>query len=337
MAMREISKKTSIVLSFLLPALVLVTFFFVNSHNSHEPLNSREVKLTYGFVVEEIPKESKSIRVWVPLPLSNAHQSVAVIEVRGDRSYRIVEETEYGNRFIVFDIAGSAVSQAGKVEVSIDYDIVRSAISSMHEHGEQLNADQLARYLGPSRLIPIDGKIAQEAYQTAGAVDNPFKQARLLYDHIVESLTYDKSGIGWGRGDAIYACDIRKGNCTDFHSLFIGQARSLNIPARFIMGIPLPTNRNQGQIPGYHCWGEFYIEQKGWQPIDASEASKFPEKKDSLFAALDEHRVAFTVGRDINLPGANSEPLNYVIYPHVEIDGEIHINVRTNFYFKDYR
>ncbi len=337
--MRGVSKKRSIVLSFLLLALVLVSVFFLNSHNSHEPLNSREVKLTYSFIVDEIPIESKSIRVWVPLPLSNAHQNVTGIEVQGDRQYRIVEETEYGNRFIVFDIAGSAVSQGGKVEVSIDYDVVRSSIGSMHEHGvsQQLDDDQLARYLGPSRLIPIDGKIAQEAYQTAGAVGNPVTQARLLYENIVETLTYDESGTGWGRGDAIYACDVRRGNCTDFHSLFIGQARSLKIPARFIMGVPLPTGKKQGQIPGYHCWGEFHVKQKGWQPIDASEASKFPEKKDSLFAALDEHRVAFTIGRDINLPGANSEPLNYVIYPHVEIDGKIHTNVRTNFYFKDYK
>ena len=34
-------------------------------------------------------------------------------------------------------------------------------------------------------------------------------------------MRYDKSGIGWGRGDALYACDAKRGNCTDFHALLM--------------------------------------------------------------------------------------------------------------------
>jgi len=51
---------------------------------------------------------------------------------------------------------------------------------------------------------------------------------------------------------------------------------------------------------------------------------------------LNEHRVAFTIGRDIKLPGSEAEPLNYVIYPHVGIDSQTHTDVRTNFYFRNY-
>ncbi len=150
-------------------------------------------------------------------------------------------------------------------------------------------------------------------------------------------MTYDKSGVGWGRGDAVYACEVRKGNCTDFHSLFIGQARALKIPARFIMGLPLPPDKKKGKIDGYHCWSEFYIPDKGWLPIDASEASRFPEKKELLFGGLDQHRVAFTIGRDIKLPRSAARPLNYAIFPHVEIDGLVHPYVETTFSFRDYR
>jgi len=49
-------------------------------------------------------------------------------------------------------------------------------------------------------------------------------------------MRYDKSGIGWGRGDAVYACDAKTGNCSDFHSYFIALARSIGIPARFAIG-----------------------------------------------------------------------------------------------------
>lgn len=75
---------------------------------------------------------------------------------------------------------------------------------------------------------------------------------------------------------------------------------------------------------------------KGWLPlpIDASEASKHPEKREMFFGGLDENRVAFTIGRDIKLPGSASGPLNYSIYPHVEIDGLVHDKVTTKFSFK---
>lgn len=39
------------------------------------------------------------------------------------------------------------------------------------------------------------------------------EQGRALYDHVLGRLKHDKSGSGWGRGDAQYACDARAGNC----------------------------------------------------------------------------------------------------------------------------
>ena len=193
----------------------------------------------------------------------------------------------------------------------------------------------MEKFLRPSNLIPIDDRIAAEAKIVAGSLDDPIRQARALYDHIVETVLYDKSGQGWGKGDAVYACDVRKGNCTDFHSLFIGESRSLGIPARFVMGFPLPANRRSGVVPGYHCWAEFFVEPYGWVPIDASEAHKNRSRQDELFGGLDPNRIGFTIGRDIRLPGSAAGPINYVIYPHVEIDGHEFLAARADFEFAD--
>ncbi len=62
----------------------------------------------------------------------------------------------------------------------------------------------------------------------------------------------------YGRGDAVYACGVRTGNCTEFHSFFISLARSVGIPARFSIGASIPSDRNEGGLDGYHCWVEFY-------------------------------------------------------------------------------
>jgi transglutaminase-like putative cysteine protease len=156
------------------------------------------------------------------------------------------------------------------------------------------------------------------------------------YEYVTSIMKYDKSGTGWGRGDALYACDVRRGNCTDFHSLFIGLTRARGIPARFTIGFPLGAAKS-GEIPGYHCWAEFYSGGV-WVPVDASEASKHPEKHDYYFGHLDENRVAFTMGRDLELkPRQNGEPLNYLIYPHAELDGaSVQQNeIKTKFSYAD--
>ena len=84
-------------------------------------------------------------------------------------------------------------------------------------------------------------------------------------------------GQGWGQGDIEWACDKRYGNCTDFHALFIGLLRASGIPARFSIGYAIPTGAG-GDIPGYHCWADFYVDGVGWFPVDASEAWKHKDK-----------------------------------------------------------
>ena len=73
-------------------------------------------------------------------------------------------------------------------------------------------------------------------------------------------------------------------------------------------------------------------------PVDASEASKHPEKHDYYFGHLDENRVAFTMGRDLELkPRQNREPLNYLIYPYAELDGASvpQKEIKTKFSYAD--
>lgn len=273
------------------------------------------------------------------MPFTDTYQTMNGFEVRGPATYTVAEEPEYGNHFLVFDLSPTAKSKRDSVSVEIEYRVSRRGyrvVSAANVELTMRNANAgMEKFLQPSGLIPIDGRIAAEALSVAGAVADPMRQARVLYDHIVESVLYDKTGQGWGKGDAVYACDFRKGNCTDFHSLFIGESRSLGIPARFVMGFPLPADRKNGEIPGYHCWAEFFVEPYGWVPIDASEAHKDRSRQEELFGGLDANRIGFTIGRDIRLPGAAAGPLNYVIYPHVEIDGQTYSEVRAEFEFSD--
>ncbi len=146
----------------------------------------------------------------------------------------------------------------------------------------------------------------------------------MIYDVIDDNLKYGKDKPGWGNGDSVWACDSKTGNCTDFHSLFMSLARSRGIPAKFEIGFLLPDKHGAGDVPGYHCWAKFRPVGKGWVPVDISEANKHPEMRDYYFGNLTEDRVAFTTGRDLTLaPKQDGGPVNFLVYPYVEVDGKV--------------
>ena len=147
-------------------------------------------------------------------------------------------------------------------------------------------------------------------------------RARALYDHVIDRMRYAKSGAGWGKGDAVFACVARNGNCTDFHSYFIALARAVGIPARFAIGATIPSSRDAGGVNGYHCWAEFYTDGKWW-PVDISEADKCSSLATYYFGHQAAKRVEFSRGRDLVVePGPASGPINFLAYPVLEIDGK---------------
>jgi hypothetical protein len=57
------------------------------------------------------------------------------------------------------------------------------------------------------------------------------------------------------------------------------------------------------------------------------------------FGNLTENRVTFTTGRDIQLvPKQDGEPLNFFVYPYVEVDGKAwpREKVQNRFAFRDF-
>jgi len=74
----------------------------------------------------------------------------------------------------------------------------------------------------------------------------------------------------------------------------------------------------------------------GWFPIDASEAWKHKERRDLYFGTQPADRIQFTIGRDLELgDGHTTGPLNYFIYPHVEVAGKRLDDVKRSFRFSE--
>jgi transglutaminase-like putative cysteine protease len=298
----------------------------------------RSFEFTYLTRIPSLPADAKISRMWIPLPQSDSYQAISGLKIQSPFPYAMHRDSEYGNQYLYLEVPAAKI--AGPAEVRFNFHVTRQehrVALGTHPIAANSGADSgdLHRFLQPDRRVPLQGIIGELSAQETRGIQDPLAKARAIYDYVIATMRYDKSGTGWGNGDAIWACTAKRGNCTDFHSLFIGMMRAAGIPARFEIGFPLPADQHAGTIPGYHCWAQFYVEPYGWIPVDASEAWKHPEKKNYFFGTHDDNRLQFSVGRDIRLePPQQGDPLNYFIYPYAELDGKP-LALESKFSFQD--
>ena len=260
-----------------------------------------------------------AVRVWIPLPAISDYQKIKAEEIESPWEYRITRD-DRGNRFLYLEPGGKPVEGG---EVVMRFSVERRPRGIADESGAYRAAlPDLQRCLREQRYIPLTGQVRALAEQAGRGKTSDLQRIRANYDHVTRTMRYSKQGKGWGRGDALWACDSKFGNCTDFHSVFIGMCRCQGIPARFVIGFPIPADKTEAKIGGYHCWAEAYECEHGWLPVDASEAWK-AQRIDDYFGKLPSDRVEFTVGRDLVLnPPQAGEPLNFFIYPYLELNGQ---------------
>ena len=270
----------------------------------------------------KLPEITETARMWLPLPETDKFQTVEVKEVNPSK-YRVINEPKYGNKSLFFELGPE---DSGRT-IDIRFHINRKEKAAYAS--ESIDRD---KYLGAQRLTPINDNFKAIAGEVVAGKKSDLVRARALYDHVIDRMRYMKYGSGWGKGDAVYACDVRTGNCTDFHAYFISLARAVGIPARFAIGAAIPSSRNDGGIDGYHCWVEFHADGKWW-PVDISEADKYSSLSTYYFGHHPANRFEFSRGRDLEFdPGPASGPINFLAYPVLEIGGE-QVRTKTEFSF----
>lgn len=270
-----------------------------------------------------LPEITGSARMWMPIPVSDAFQTIEIkfINVPGKRT--TLEEHAHGNKVLFLQLG----PEDSHKKVEARYQVERLEKSAYAE-----KTPDPEKYLSTERLVPINENFRSIAGKVVSDKKNDLMRARALYDHVIDRMCYKKYGDGWGLGDAVYACDAKSGNCTDFHSYFIALSRAAGIPARFAIGAAIPSARDEGGISGYHCWAEFYAQDKWW-PVDISEGDKYSSLATYYFGHHPANRIELSRGRDLVLePGPVSGPINFFAYPVFEMGGK-KIKLKAQFSF----
>lgn len=289
--------------------------------SSESARQSREFLFTYSARVAGL-EPGTLVRIWVPVPPSNRDQVVTVAKWSLPGLARVGKEPKYGNKVLYVE---ASADEQGTIPLALIYRVRRNAVQtdvqrSCEKEEAEIPAPEF--FLGPDSNVPVGGA-PLNLLADRNLPNDQLELGRALFDVVDEHMRYDKTGEGWGHGDALWAYESGFGNCTDFQSLFISLARSNGLPAKFEIGFRLPQDRGQGAIDGYCCWAKIKPEGHDWVPVSVSEASKHPALRDYYFGNLSEDRVLFSVGRDLTLiPPQDGPPLNFFVYPYTEVDGK---------------
>ncbi len=285
------------------------------------PGDSRTFEIEYVGRVPEVPAGTKRLRLWIPVPQDTPVQTIRSLAFSGKPA--ISTEPKYGNRIASWEIE----NPAGPVEFTMRFSCtrleIRTDLALLRSDGQD-PADSYSIFKKADSLVLVDDEIRRLSEEVTKGRTGALEKARAIYEYVLGKMTYDKNHQGWGLGSTRHACDVGKGNCTDFHALFNSLCRAQGIASGFEIGLYLPYQKGTVEpLGGYHCWAFFRVPGKTWVPVDCSEADRFPERTEYFFGGHTANRVTLSTGRDLALvPKQDGPPLNYFLNPYAEADGK---------------
>jgi transglutaminase-like putative cysteine protease len=285
------------------------------------------------------PYHTKKLRVWLPLPQSDAGQEVQEGEITtfpAKVSPQIATEAAFGNKFAFFEFdhpeGAQIIRHAFKVKVwELQWDVDPAKVAQVKSWPASFEP-----YLKPDRAVAIDNRVKSLAREISPSSQNSAEELASLMDWLNGHMKYDHSRASL-KASSEHALPGLTGHCSDYHGLCAAFGRALGFPTRVTYGMnAFPKNSPS------HCKLEAYLPPYGWVSFDVSETQKLlgdiqsgkdlsdQQKTELTQAAVARLRRGFrdntwfvqTRGTDYELvPPAASGHVNVVRTIYAEADG----------------
>ncbi|RVV99843.1 transglutaminase [Mesobaculum littorinae] len=297
-----------------------------------------------------LPQADGPVQVWVPVPSVTEEGWMqagdASFETNATRA-EIKTDPVYGARFVHAEWDADAPAPQLTVTATAQ---TQDRHIDLSEPGQPRSLPDEARalYTSATDLIPTDGIVKDTADDIVGWSRGDLTKARKIYDWVVENTERNPETRGCGLGDvaSMLAMGDLTGKCADLNALYVGLARAADLPARDVYGVRVAPSRfgykslgagSQDITKAQHCRAEVFLERFGWVAVDPADVRKVmleeppkdlslddPKVADAraaLFGAWEGNWVAYNFAHDVALPGSDGEPVEFLMYPIVEIDG----------------
>jgi transglutaminase-like putative cysteine protease len=238
------------------------------------------------------PYHTKQLKVWLPLPQSDAGQEVekgTISTFPQDVQPRIGKEPLFGNQFAYFEFDRPEGAQIIRHRFKIKVWELHWNINPAQVRAVERWPTGFDRYLRSEQAVVVNDplrKLAQSitperrgpAHDLASVMD--WINTHIQYDHLTASL----------QGSSEHALKTGRGHCSDYHGLCAALGRALGFPTRVTYGInPFPKNSPS------HCKLEAFLPPYGWVSFDVSETQRLIaaiKKEAGLDDRTREHLIA---------------------------------------------
>ena len=128
------------------------------------------------------------------------------------------------------------------------------------------NSSIYLTYTQPEELIESNSQeIILAAQNIIGSESDVHEKVLKIYNFVVGHLKYKVQEEEMG---ALWALRNGTGDCSEFSYLFVALCRAAGIPARVQAGFAFHSET--AAVEDGHMWAEYYLENYGWVPIDAT-------------------------------------------------------------------
>jgi hypothetical protein len=271
--------------SLVFPALVLAAFGFVDAASAQpdpkQPLQgTKSDPVTYDIdfsAVVTAPYHTKTLRVWLALPQSDAAQTIfgsqfTTFPMKVEP--RIGQEKVHGNKFAYFEFDHPEGGQIIRHKF-------KATIHEMRWNVEPVKVARIERwpaffdpYLKSDNSVTIDERVKKLVLEVVPKQKN-------ASDDLANVMRWVNKNIKLGHEDcslkasSMHALDKKTGHCSDFHGLCAAFGRALGYPTRVTYGInPFPKNSPS------HCKMEAFLPPYGWVIFDVSETQRVVDSID---------------------------------------------------------
>jgi transglutaminase-like putative cysteine protease len=247
----------------------------------------REVQ--YGFTLQNKTNrllEEAEFWTYAPVKKTAAQQ---VIKLETSHPYKLITD-DLGNQILYFEFQNLPPFSTKIIKIK--------AFLELFSIPNKVAIHDLQPFLQPEKYIESDNPELigfANKFMSAGPVNTAKNIFRWVADN-VEYTGYLKDNHG-----ALYAFKNRKGDCTEYMSLFVALARANNVPSRGIGGYITTANAILKPYE-YHNWAEFY-DDGVWKIAD-------PQNK--VFMQDQSHYIAMRIiGESDNNPMGDFDRYRY--------------------------
>jgi len=225
-------------------------------------------------------------------PVDDANQICRSFDLTVDPATQIRDYVDfYGNAVHYFDVVAGheklVIEALSEVETTPNS--ARPAVPVVPQSVTErpTESDLHAEFLVDSHYVPLSVEIWKESKDalTDGSTD-VWSDVRRICRHVYTTFSYKprSTGVATLATDAV---KLRAGVCQDFAHVALGMCRCSGIPARYVSGYFIKSQRSDNEEEASHAWIEAFVPGFGWAGFDPTHDR-----------AADERYIKAASGRD---------------------------------------